>query len=115
MTTAFCPSCGYDLERDKVYEEGAFRFDPRGTITWDGRPVHFGTSERLLIWSAIKGRGRLVPWSTIMDRMDTVSRESAAVFLSRVRKIMIAATKQNPIATVWGAGIMWIGFGKDLT
>lgn len=105
----YCPSCGYNLERDPVITIDGYRLDPTaGTVWRDGYWLPLSRSEFHLLYSLAAAKGRVVAKQPLMLRISDGETESIVnVFVSRIRAKLLDAGWPNLIETVWGRGYRW--------
>ena len=104
----FCPSCGFNLEADKLIVRGPWRLTPV-EARCAGKRVALTPSEAAVLYTIAAGGGRPVRASTIGERVGLSSEDPAnlaAVFVCKLRKKLGAL---NPIETRRGAGYCWAG------
>lgn len=107
--TAFCPSCGFNLERDTVLEVDGFTLDPRGIAGFAGRQLMIRAREVTILHTVAEAQGRTISRDVIASRIGYDGEGNAIdVYMSRLRQALLAAGAPNPIRNVWGRGFAWV-------
>jgi len=105
---SFCPSCGFNLDRDEVLQLDGFVLDPRGMIAFQGSPVLMTHHEAMAMHTVASANGRPVKTETISQRIsDGEDPHCASVFIHRARRRLLAAGVPNPIQTAFRRGYRW--------
>jgi len=105
---SFCPSCGFNLDRDKVLQLDGFTLDPRGEVHFGETRVELSHHEALVMHTVAAAAGRPVKTETIACRVsDGEDPHCASVFIHRARRRLLAAGIPNPIQTAFRRGYRW--------
>jgi DNA-binding response OmpR family regulator len=107
--TRFCPSCGFNFERDETIERDGFTLDPRGAVSFLGKAIAFTKAEAGFLHTIAASNGRLVTREVIGARIGQGEdpKDVATVMLHRVRKRLRAVSAPCPIVHVQGRGLRW--------
>lgn len=106
----FCPSCGYNLERDPVVESGLWRLDPiAGEAYHHNRKVRLSAQQFGILYACSAARGGLITRDMLMSRLGSdAETNTLSVQLSRIRNACREVGAAMPIETVWGKGLRWV-------
>lgn len=100
-----CPHCGYDLSPDEPINMGGMRFDPRGDVVWNGEHIHLQPAQRILVYSLLKERGRVLRRVVLAERMGYEGDDPGSLTETQICKLK--RKYDFPIETVHGFGVRW--------
>lgn len=105
-------------QKESVYAEESFRFDFGGLVfAKDGREIALSVNEQRLLRLLVENRGRVLPRSTLVDRLwsdggEYVDENALSVTVNRLRsKLEDKKDGYSFIQTIYGQGYVW---RKDL-
>lgn len=106
-----CPHRGIDLRKDELVVAGGLMVDPRGDATLDGQPIHLTRSERVVLMTLVKARGRTISADALLERTGSEAHHRIAdVWISRLRKKLAGFRPDRVfVETVTGLGYRWVG------
>ena len=101
-------------QKESVYAEEPFRFDFGGLVfAKDGREIALSVNEQRLLRLLVENRGRVLPRSTLVDRLwsdggEYVDENALSVTVNRLRsKLEDKKDGYSFIQTIYGQGYMW--------
>lgn len=101
----YCPSCGFNFERDKPVTLGRWTLEP-SHATYDGKPVDLTAMESQILHTIATAKGRPIHSEVIGSRVSYAAdpRNLVAVSVLKMRRKL---GNICPIVTVRGAGYRW--------
>jgi DNA-binding response OmpR family regulator len=101
----FCPSCGFNLDKDRTVERDGYIIDPYGLVSYIGIPIRMPNQQRLLLHS-IAVAPALVTHGVLSNRLDC-KLECLRVYASHLRNSLRQHAVPLIIEAVWGQGYKW--------
>lgn len=107
---AFCPHCGYDLQRDGVISDGIFEYVPGDGMYLRGRRLRLTPQRHEMLGALMRQAGLPVSRSVLAERLGyegDYSYNLIAVHLTHIRHAL--GSDNLPFENVHGVGVRWIG------
>ena len=107
----YCPSCGYNFERDPIIESGLWRLDPiQGIAYYNGVRMKLTEQQFGILYAVAAAKGVIVERGTLLNRVGSDAETNViATQMSRIGDACRERWIKMPIETVWGKGLRWIG------
>lgn len=103
-----CPSCGYNLTKDEPIERDGFCIDPRGAVSFQGRPLRLTAGAFTMLLCVARANGRPVHDDTILGYSGSEGTENTVhVQMCRARKAFAIEGAPFPIQRLQGRGYAW--------
>jgi len=105
-----CPSCGFNLVKDKPIEIDGYVIDQgERTVSYEGKQVSGLTlSQVLMLHSIAKASPSCISSDALLNRMsDSDNTNLVCVQLGKMRNVFEDIGVTCPVQTVWGRGYRW--------
>lgn len=111
IATHFCPSCGFNLEKDEPLAVGDWNIDLRGGVQFRGRHVDYlSTTQIGILHTIAASRPRNVSIEILTARhSESESSVSIRVLICALKRDLRFQGIPVPIKTDRGAGYHWTG------
>ena len=106
----YCPSCGYNFERDPIIESGLWRLDPGSREAFhNGDPFPVSGSVFEMLYATAAAKGQVVSRDALLGRMGSDAEGNVLdVWKARLKEACSARMIALPVETVRGRGFRWV-------
>lgn len=106
-----CSHCGFDLVSDRLIIRDGFVLDPRGRLYFGEHPILLSKVEFQIVATIMKGSGRTIEYSTLIERHCNAKRTSYQLLIRQhthnIKAKFKRAEAPYPLRVDYGIGLFW--------